>query len=268
MVALLAILVGILVFRADANAQRAAITVYCAAVVHSPVSAVAAAYEKECGARVRVHGGGSGTLLANLELDRSGDLYIAADASYVQIAADKGLVHEQMPLARLRAVVGVRRGNPKKIDSAAGLLRPDVRVSLANPEAASIGAFGRTALRRAGLWDELEARALVFKPTVADVANDIKLGTVDAGIIWDITSSLWEDVEAVRDPVLEHERKLLILGVLRSSRRIHAAREFARYLSAADRGLEALAASGFEVVEGQPWVGPRADEPGAKEDGT
>ncbi len=28
-------------------------------------------------------------------------------------------------------------------------------------------------------------RVTVFKPTVSDVANDVKIGSVDAGIVWE-----------------------------------------------------------------------------------
>jgi len=58
-------------------------------------------------------------------------------------------------------------------------------------------------------WQQLEQHVTakgVFKPTVNDVASDVKLGSVDAGIVWDATASMpgfRDQLQVVEVPELE-----------------------------------------------------------------
>src|SRR6516162_199366 len=87
------------------------IVVYCAAALKAPLEEIATEYEKAFGVPVQLQFGASQTLLANAEVARRGDLYLPADDSYLQLARDKGLLAEVLPLARMTAVLAVRKGN-------------------------------------------------------------------------------------------------------------------------------------------------------------
>lgn len=157
-------------------AGQKSLLVFCAAGISAPVEAAAREYEQAYGVRVQLQYGGSGALLSNLRLTDTGDLYLAADESYTKSARAMGLLAEIIPLARQRPVIAVARGNPKKIHTLEDLRRPDVRVAMANPDAASIGRTVRDLLQKSGQWDATKQHVTVFKPTVNDVANDVKLG--------------------------------------------------------------------------------------------
>jgi molybdate transport system substrate-binding protein len=234
--------------------SRTAITVYCAAGIRPPVEAVARAYEKASGLPVLLQFGGSQTLLANVEVARQGDLYLPADDDYLEQARAKGLLAETIPLARMQAVLAVRKGNPRNIRALDDLMRADVKLAQANPGAAAIGKVVRAALQRTSQWDALEKRTAVFKPTVNEVANDIKLGTVDAGFVWDAVAGDYPELEAVRLPALAEAVGHVAVGVLRSSQQPTAALRFARYLAAQDRGLLEFARRAYVPVEGDAWA--------------
>ena len=68
---------------------------YCAAGMKPPVAKIAEQYEKEYGVKINIIYGGSGTLLNNLEVAQKGDLYLAADYSYIDIAREKNLLAEE-----------------------------------------------------------------------------------------------------------------------------------------------------------------------------
>ena len=234
------------------------LVLFCAAGVNPPVAEVVKEYKDQCGVTVSVQYGGSGTLLSSLRAARTGDLYLAADISYMDLARQQGLIAETIPLATQRPIIASAKGNPKKIQSAKDLLRPDVRVALGNPDAASIGKQTQAALLKAGLWEDLkqtvQARG-VFKPTVNDVANDIKIGTVDAGVIWDATANQYPELEIVA-PLTEDSSFVMEIqvAVLRSSRQPTEALRFARFLSARDKGLQAFQRHHYPVVEGDVWA--------------
>lgn len=234
--------------------ERQPVVIYCAVGLKPPVEAVLADYEREFGLRAEVQYGGSGTLLANLRVAKTGDLFLAADGQTIQLAREQDIIDEVLPLVRMRPVIAVRKGNPKGIHSLEDLLRRDVMLALANPDAASVGKSTRAALQKAGQWDQISSHARVFKPTVGDVANDIKLGTVDAGVIWDATARQYPELEMVRVPALEGRIETVAIGVLKSSQQPTQALRLARYVSAHDKGLREFARLGYEPTNGDTWA--------------
>ncbi len=231
---------------------KAPLVVYCAAGIKPPVEAVARAYEQAYGVSIQLQYGGSGALLSNPRVAGRGDLFLAADESYLLIAQTNHLLEEVIPLSRMVPVIAVRKGNPKNIQNVADLLA--VEVALANPEAAAVGKITRDLLRKTGEWEALEKGVRVFKPTVNDVANDIKLGTVDAGIIWDATARQYPELELVAVPALVSGEQRVSIGVLKFSEQPTAALRFARYLGARDKGLKEFARFGYQPVEGDVWA--------------
>ncbi len=250
------VLVALLVWKPEDRAGLKAgdpLVFYCAAGIKPPVEAVARDYEKRYGVEVQLQYGGSGTLLSSLRVAGRGDLFLAADESYLQTARSNHIVAEIIPLATMTPVVAVRKGNPKGIHSVEDLLRADLAVALANPDAAAVGKITRRLLTRSGHWADLEKHAKVFKPTVNDVANDVKLGTVDAGIIWDATVNQYPELEAVSIPELAGAVQRVSIGVLDSSGQPAEALRFARFLAARDQGLKTFEKLGYVPVEGDVW---------------
>jgi molybdate transport system substrate-binding protein len=234
---------------AGAPEEGGAIIVYCAAGLRPPVEAGA----RSLGPLVELSYGGSQTLLATAEVSRKGDLYIPADESYLQLARAKGLIVESVPLARMRPVLAVRKGNPKGIHSIPDLSRVEVRVSFPSPDATASGKLVKAALEKAGRWTDLDARRPVSKPTVNDVANDLKLGVVDAGFVWDATVRQYPELETVAVPELEGVTASISAGVLKWSARPAAALRFARWLASPDRGGPEFARGGYEPSGGDAW---------------
>lgn len=231
------------------------LSLYCAAGLRKPVEAIAEQYSQELGVRIDIQYGGSNTLLGQIEVGRTGDLYLAADETYLDIGRGKGLVEETIPLAEMAPVIVLPKTSDAAIESLADLL--DLRLAVANPDQAAIGKATRARLQAAGLWesfDEAIRTRGVYKPTVGDVANDVALGAVDAGIVWDAVAGHYPQLRTVRLPELESEPVEVGVGVLASAERPAAALRFARFLAAADRGLSVLASAGFRTANGDPWV--------------
>ena len=254
---LLAALLGGVALWQHRTASRpgaATLTVYCAAGLKSAVEAVAQQYQRETGIEVRLQYGPTGTLLGNVRVAKIGDILIAADDGSVADARKVGVIREVLPLAKQKPVIGVRTGNPKHILTVADLLREDVKVALANPDAASISRVARSVLGET--WTKLAARAAVMKPSVTEVALDLQLGTVDAAIVWDSIIGQFK-VEAIEVPELSARSENASATVLDFCTQPAAALHFARYLAAPEKGGAIFKASGFTPAGGDVW----ADKP-------
>ncbi len=240
-----------------ANAPSRGLFLYCAAGMRYAMDEIVAEYQREFGVTVEVSYAGSNTLLSNIEVAKTGDLYLAADEVYVQLAREKGLAAESIPLANMRPVIAVSKENPKSINSIDDLLRDDVRVAIGNPTAAAIGKLTKELLDSSGHWSKLQQRVEasgVFKPTVNEVAVDVESGGVDAGIIWDSTVFQYAKLKAVQVPELDRGLSAIEICVLTSARNPPAALRFARFAAARDKGLVSFRKMGFDVVDGDVWA--------------
>lgn len=230
------------------------LVVYCAAGVAPEVSQLALAYEKLFHQPVRLELGGSGTLLSRLRVRAFGDLYIAGDVSYLNRARESGVVREILPVALLRPVIAVARGNPLQIRVLEDLRRPDVKYTLASPEAAAVGRLLRDAMKSKGKWAALSGGAHTFKPTVEDVANDVALGVVDAGVVWGPVAARHENLDAIPLTLTGNPQHLVSVGVLESSAQSSAALRFARFLASSDKGQPVFHEAGYDLCGGDVFV--------------
>lgn len=253
----LGILVALLVWkpRQQTTGHGDELFVYCAAGMRYPMDEIAAQYEHAYGVHVNLQYGGSNTLLSQLQVSNSGDLYLAANDDYIKLARQKHLAAEVIPLATMCPVVAMRTDAKVKVSSIADLLK--LRIACGNPDAAAIGRVVRGLLEKTGDWDALQKSVTehgVFKPTVNEVANDVKLGAVDVGIVWDATAAQYSDLEVVHLPELDKGVSNVEITVLKSSRDPTAALRFARYAGARDKGLVIFKEKKFPVVEGDAWA--------------
>lgn len=229
------------------------LVIYCAASNKGVLEAILADYAHEFGVRHQIQFGASQTLLAALEIAGEGDLYLPADESYLDLARERKLVAKQYPLATMQPLVAVAKGNPKQIKQYSDLLRDDVRVAQANPDAAAVGKLTRDALSATGQWEKLYAKTTVYKTNVNEVANDVKVGAVDAGIIYDAVLHDYPTLEAVPLVELASVKAQIAVAVLSTSRHLHQAEQLARYIAARDKGLVRYREFGFQTIDGDDY---------------
>ncbi|HVJ84652.1 MAG TPA: substrate-binding domain-containing protein [Caulifigura sp.] len=229
------------------------ITVFVAASNRGVFEAIRKDYEAAYHTPIEVQYGPSQTLLSSMEVSGTGDLYLPADDSYLDIAAQKGLIKERLPLAVMKGVAVVPKGNPKKLQTLADLERDGIKLVQADPDAAAIGKVTREALSADQKWEALKARTTAFKTTVNDVANDVKIGSADVGIIYDAVAASYPELEIVRIPELDKVHGDVEVAVTASTKQPRRALHLARYIAAADKGLVKYKEFGFAPVEGDVW---------------
>lgn len=233
--------------------------VFCAANLKKPVEEAARRFREESGVEIQLQFGGSGTLVSQLRVAKQGDLFLASDSGSMEDARRFELVREILPVAKQHPVIAVAIGNPKKIARLEDLLRADLKVALANPEAASIGRITQALLSKIPrdgktFWDVLAAKVTVMKPTVTEIAADLSLGSVDAAITFDSTIAQFPKLQAVEVSPLREAGETAAAGILAFSREPTLALRFARYLNAPEKGGAIFKTNGFTPAGGDRWA--------------
>ncbi|MDH4476327.1 MAG: molybdate ABC transporter substrate-binding protein [Verrucomicrobiaceae bacterium] len=228
-----------------------ALTVYCAAGLKKPIEALALQFEQDTGTPISLQYGGTGTLLSQIQVAKTGDLFIAADDRSLADASKLSLIAETLPIAVQHPVIAVKKGNPKAITDLTTL--QSSKFALANPDAASISKVTRKLLGDAR-WTTLASAATVMKPSVTEVAADITLGAIDAAIVWDSTVHQFKDLEAIEFPEGSGHRENASAAILTASTQAPLALQFARYLASPNKGAPTMQAHHFVPALGDPYT--------------
>jgi molybdate transport system substrate-binding protein len=248
--------------RRGASSSAETIVLYAAAGIKAPVDEIIAAYEAHQGTkaggatRIEVHYAGSGDLLARLEAVGGADLFLAADESYIDLAREKGLVLESIPLAEMVPVLAVSQGEGREVASLADLARlcsEGFRLGLGEVGSAAIGKISREAFEAAGLWSEVEGRVAVMKPTVNELGVDLQIGALDGAIVWDTLARQF-GLPYRELPELAARRMNVTVGVAAASGQSAAALRFARFLASPEHGAEVFSRHHFAPLPGDPWA--------------
>lgn len=205
--------------------------VQCAASQQAPLAAAATAYEQQTGERIELRFGASETLLTNLRITRTGDIFLPADESYIEMARDEGLITETLPVARMTAVLVVAADRPRNIQAWNDLIANQVSIALADPDTAAIGKLTRQQLQRSGHWGTLRRQTAVYNGNVTETANAVAVGSVDAGIVWDAVGRSNPKLRVIALPELASVQANVTVAVASSNSRRDAALRFARFLA-------------------------------------
>ncbi|MGI9468268.1 MAG: substrate-binding domain-containing protein [Rubripirellula sp.] len=254
------VVLGVMIWMLQSGSQRKnspestePLMFFCAASNRAVMEKIVSDYKEEYGREIDLQYGGSQTLLSQLEVTGAGDLYLPADDSYLNTAKEMNLISEVLPIAKMEVVVAVRKGNPKSIQKLEDLLREDVKLVQANPDATAVGKVTRRMLKESGQWDALDQSTTAYRTTVTEAANDLLVGAADAAIVYDAVLHTYPDLEFVKLPEFAAGTSLVALGVTQQTKQPSAALHFARYVTARDRGLANYAEHGFQVEKGDIW---------------
>ena len=241
------LLIGLIAVLIPSQSVERPLIAYVAASLRPPLEAIAVDYQQQTGRRIELRFGGSEDLLTQARFSATttpADLFLPADDSYLQKARQLQLIGDSFPLARMRGVV---LRNPKhEIATWADLTTNGRKLALAEPSIAAIGLLTRNHLQATGRWDELDRAIVVKTDTVTQSANAVKLGTVDAAIVWDAVAYHFPELPTVRLSELDGIVATVPVAVLTQSPNPLEAIKFARFI--ANQGLRRFQEAGFEVI--------------------
>jgi molybdate transport system substrate-binding protein len=171
------------------HASPPSLVVFAGAASKPASEEVAGLFAQRTGIRVRITFGGSGFVLSQMKLARMGDVYFPGSSDFMEKAKRERLVFPETEkvVAYLIPAINVQRGNPRSIRLLKDLLRPGIRVGIADPETVCVGTYAVEVIERNLSPEERLALRKNLVATVEScerVANIVSLKAVDAVLGW------------------------------------------------------------------------------------
>lgn len=165
------------------------LTVFAAASLKTALDEIALLYAKDSGDRLVLVYGASSALSRQIDHGAPADLYISANSAWMDHLADRGrLVPESrrdLLGNRLVLIAGTHTGPVPKIAPGFDLTGAlgDGYLSMAMIDAVPAGLYGRAALTRLGIWQDLRGR-VAQSDNVRAALRLVALGEAPLGIVY------------------------------------------------------------------------------------
>jgi molybdate transport system substrate-binding protein len=169
------------------------ISVFAGSASKPALDEAAAAFEKQTGVKVFLTYGGSGTVLSQMELSKTGDLYIPGSPDFLVKSDNKKITDSTSVkiIAYLIPAINVQPGNPQNIRSLSDLAKPGIKVGIGNPSTVCVGLYAVELLDRNNLLADVYKNIVTQAASCDNTATLISLKSVDAVMGWSVFHS-WD----------------------------------------------------------------------------
>jgi molybdate transport system substrate-binding protein len=236
----------------SAPAQTRPILVFAAASLKNALDAIAADWRKETGKPVTISYAASPTLAKQIESGAPADLFISADLDWMDYLRQRDLIDpkSRRDLLGNKLVLIAPKDSTVQATIAPGFplaqLLGGGRLAMADPETVPAGKYGKAALTRLGVWQDVAGRVAAAENVRAALLL-VARGEAPLGIVYHTDAAAEPDVKIVAAFPADTHPAITYPMALTLSARAGAA-EFAAYL----RGAAAAAqfeAQGFTVLD-------------------
>ncbi len=161
---------------------------FCASGLKRSIEEIVNNYQQKTGKNVRMIYGGSGSLLSQMMLSERGDIYLSASDAYIVRAREKGIIDESsVKTVSYQLPAIVVSGKRKDINTLADLKKSDVKLAIANPQSAPVGAFAVELLKKNDLFESIAPNIKTVSANVEHAFAQVLLGTVGGAFVWNTT---------------------------------------------------------------------------------
>lgn len=166
------------------RAQTKQLQVACAADLQPVMPTLAAEYQSATGVHLVTAFGSSATLAQQLANGAPQDVFLSADSAHPQQLIDSGVALGPVtPYARGVLVLWARKDSPAQPLTLDSLKSPRVtRIAIANAQHAPYGLAAAEALRKLGLYDQLQPKFAIAE-NIGQTAQFAESGNAQLGLI-------------------------------------------------------------------------------------
>jgi molybdate transport system substrate-binding protein len=186
------------------KAKRDTIICHVGGTMRPVIEELAAQFKVDTGKTVEINSAGSGELLAHIEMQKSGDVYVCHDP-FLDILMRKKLGVDGWTISELVPCIVVQKGNPKHITGLKDLARDEVSVFLTDYKLSTLGRMLETMFRKVDIELSLlqkNKKNLNTNKSGSYVANMVKMKNADAAMCWTAVAALRkDDLDVIELPV-------------------------------------------------------------------
>ncbi len=230
---------------ADRAPTESTITVLAAASLTESFTRIAADFERSHpGVRVTVTFAASSSLATQVAEGAPADVFAAASSATMATAVRSGATVNPSTFATNSMTIAVPPANPGRVTGLPTLADPAVKVAVCSPRV-PCGDAASAVFRKAGIT----VTPVTREPDVKAVATKVRLGEVDAGIVYvtDIRAA-GTSIDSIPIPSTENVSTDYPIAVLRRSSNPTTAQEFTDFVLG-PAGQRVLAEAGFGPPE-------------------
>ncbi|MEA3339151.1 MAG: substrate-binding domain-containing protein, partial [Chloroflexota bacterium] len=159
--------------------------IYCGAAMAQPMEEIAAIIEGQENCKITIKSGGSGNLLAMIQTDQVGDLYLPGDDSYIVTCLEQDMVIETALVGYNRLAILVQEGNPLGITAdPASLTNENYVLVLGDPDKTSAGREAQKMLANMGILDQAMSHVHSLAANATEMTAALKNGEADLIVSW------------------------------------------------------------------------------------
>lgn len=223
------LIVGVTIaLRATAPAPApSTLVLYCDEALAAVMDDIVNAFQRRSDVRVEVRYAPASDLYSRDE----------GNASVLVVKGDEFLPDGVMAIAETRTVawalpvILVRDGNPHGIQSVYDLVRPEIAVGVAARDQTALGNMTPTIFAHFELDEEALMASVVFTSTTgADLGNAVRMGRIDAALVWEPMAHGALRTDFVRIPLSENLAAPVTVGLLAGASPVASALEFLDFL--------------------------------------
>jgi molybdate transport system substrate-binding protein len=207
--------------------------IFCAAGLRKVMDKLIMEFENKYKKPVNVSYDGSNRLLGQLKLTKKGDVFIPGDADYVQMANKEGLIEEYKHFSNFIPVILVNKKCKVKINNLRDLIQKGIRIGQGDTLSAAIGRITNKILYKNNISETAWNKNVVLSAAmVNELGLAIKLGTIDAAIIWK-TIALDYQNEGRIIPI-EKEKNVIAdieVAIIKNSTNKETAKDFLNFIT-------------------------------------
>ena len=234
------------------ESQARRVRVAAAADLKFAMEELARDFEGKTGTKVEVSYGSSGNFFSQLQNGAPFDLFFSADVVYPRKLEAQGFVEPGTLRDYALGRIVIWMSNDSSVDLAKegwnALLDPRIRkIAIANPELAPYGRAAASALKKAGIYKQVEAK-LVYGENISQAAQFVQSGNAQAGIIARslVFSPGMKDGKVWEIPAEMHPRIEQAAALLKNARNRSAALAFLNLVTSVS-GIKILEQHGFSA---------------------
>ena len=228
------------------DGDREELLVFAATSLTDAFDEAVALYERENEVDVQTSYAASQVLAQQIASGAPAGVFVSAGAPPVAFLRARGMVAGEVDLLTNTLVVVTNRTLTERSPTA--LMSPNIeRIAIAAPDIAPAGAYGREALKSAGLWESLQEK-IVTAPDVRAAMAFVEAGNASVGIVYATDAVIARGLDTV--DIFPHDSYGPIaypVVTVALDERNEAADDFVRFLTGTE-AAEVFRSHGFEPV--------------------